>query len=714
MTESSTADVQRYLNHISAYEREFSKWEDRVKRIMKRYRLEDAPERKTTSFPVLWSNVQTLKAATYARTPRPDVARRFRDNDPAGRVAALLLERALDFEVRTYPDFAEAMRHVVYDRFLGGRGTAWVRYEPVTKMVDVPGMPPMPMLAGEPAVQITDNESRETEQMEVLDWECAPVDYVHWGDFGHNVCRTWEEVSIVWRKVFMSRKAAVDRFGEEGERLPLDTTPDQGKKTDDSEGVQKRALLFEIWDKDTGQVCFLSKSLGEIIECVDDPLELEGFFPCPRPIFATLTTDSLVPVPDFVLYQDQANELDALADRIDGLIDQLKIRGVYDASVEALSRLFKEGGNGDLIPVNNWAAFAEKQGLKGAVDLVEILPIAQTLSECYKAFEQIKQQIYELTGISDIIRGQTQASETATAQQIKNSYASLRLKVYQDEVERFATDLFRLKAQIICSKFTDEVFTEMSAANQIQPADQAVIPQALQLLRDSLHRGFRIEVETDSMAFQDEQQEKSDRVEFLKSTAEFISQITEAAQSSPQLIPLGIELLKFGIAGFRVGKTMEGVIEQAAEKLQQQADEDAKNPKPNPEMAKVQAQQQGDQAKLQAQAQSDQAKLQYQAQADQQRAQVDVAVAQAKGQQDAQLERERMAMQAQKDEADRQHQAQVEAMKVQSQQAIEAARMDFDRWKTELEARTKIEVAEIGAANALQTAQISAAKQGTE
>jgi hypothetical protein len=709
------SDVQRYLNHISAYEREFNKWEERVKRIQKRYKLEDAPERKTTSFPVLWSNVQTLKAATYARTPRPDVARRFRDNDPAGRVAALLLERALDFEVRTYPDFAEAMRHVVYDRFLGGRGTAWVRYEPITKMVDAPGMPAMPELTGEPAVQITDNEPRETKQMEVLDWECAPVDYVHWADFGHNVCRTWEEVSLTWRKVYLTRKAAIERFGEEdGARLPLDTTPDQDKRTDDSEGVQKRALVFEMWDKDEGCVVFLSKSLGEIIEKVKDPLELEGFFPCPRPIFATLTTDSLVPVPDFVMYQDQANELDALADRIDGLIDQLKIRGVYDASVEALSRLFKEGGNGDLIPVNNWAAFAEKQGLKGAVDLVEILPIAQTLSECYKAFEQIKQQIYELSGISDILRGQTEASETATAQQIKNSYASLRLKVYQDEVERFATDLFRLKAQIICSKFTDEVFLEMSAAGQIQDADKQSIPAAMQLLRDNLHRGFRIEVETDSMAFQDEQQEKSDRVEFLKATAGFIAQITEAAQNSPFLIPLGVELLKFGIAGFRVGKTMEGVVEQAAEQLQQHAQEQAKNPKPDPEMAKVQAQQQADQAKVQASAQSDQAKLQYQAQADQQRGEIDIHIAGVKAQADMQLERERMAMQAQKDDADRQHQAQVEAMRMQSQQAIEGARMEFDRWKTELEARTKIEVAEIAAANALQTAQISAAKQGTE
>jgi hypothetical protein len=694
------ADLQLYLDHISAYEREFSKWEDRVKKIIKRYKLEDSPERKSAQFPVLWSNVQTLKAATYSRMPRPDVARRFRDNDPAGRVAALLLERALDFEVRTYPDFAQTMLHVVYDRFLGGRGTAWVRYEPITKMVD------------SPAVQITEDVPRESPQMEVLDWECAPVDYVHWSDFGHNVCRTWEEVSIVWRKVYLTGNAADARFPDAN--LPLDTTPNVQGKTEDGEGVQKRALVYEIWDKDEGCVYFLSKSLGKIIEEADDPLGLDGFFPCPRPIFSTLTTDSLVPVPDYTLYQDQALELDALADRIDGLIDQLKLRGVYDASIGALARLFKEGANGDLIPVPNWAAFAEKQGLKGAVDLVEILPIAQTLSECYKAFEQVKQQIYELTGISDIIRGQTMASETATAQQIKNSYASLRLKVYQDEVERFATDLFRIKAQIICSKFSPETFLRMSAAKQIQPTDQQFIGPALQLLSDQLTREFRIEVETDSMAFQDEQQDKQDRVEFLQATGSFITQVVEASKEAPQLISLGVELLKFGVGGFRVGKTMEGVIEQAAEQLEQSAKQQMSQPKQDPEMAKVQAQMQGDQAKLQYQQQSDQQRAQADMAMASQKAQIDAQLERERQERDMQLDRERMAMDAQKQQADRETQIAVETIRAESQRAAQAQEMEFERWKAELAYRQAVEIAEINAKATLDAAQMTAAKQASE
>ena len=677
------SDVRYYLGHISAYEREFKTWEGRVRKIIKRYRSDEYDKADGARFNVLWSNVQTLKAATYARTPEPDVSRRFRDNDPVGRVAGLIIERALDFEVKNYPDFSHAMRSIVYDRFLGGRGTAWVRYHPITRTE-----------TQYPSLEVTDEE-QEPQEVEVLDWEATPTDYVHWSDFGHSVARTWEEVSVVWRKVYMSRKAMVDRFGDAGKRVPLDSVPNDkvSMKADDSEGVGKRGLIYEIWDKDEGKALWLSKSLDEILEEREDPLQLEGFFPCPRPIFSTLTTETLVPVPDYIMYQDQARELDKLADRIDGLIEALKVRGVYDASQPDLARLFKEGDNGDLIPVNNWQAFAEKKGLAGSIDLVEILPIAQALNEAYKAFDMVKGEIYEITGISDILRGQTAPSETATAQQIKNSYASLRLKTYQDEVERFACDVFRIKADIICKHFDPQTLLQMAAADQFSQVDQQLIPAAIQLLKQNPMREFRIEVETDSMAFQDEQQDKQDRMQFLQATSQFMQQISQAGQENPQLLQVGVELLKFGVAGFRIGKNIEGIIDQAAESIGQQA----QNPKPNPEMAKVQAQAQANQAKLQSDTQLAQQKLQADIQLAQAKAQADQQTALQKAHADAELEQTRIGMQQQSDQMQRQYEAQIEQMKLEAQAQQAATQLEFDRWKAQLDADTKLMVAEISA-----------------
>jgi hypothetical protein len=189
-------DAQHYLSHITAYEKEFASWEKRGDKILKSYR-DDKDRKGGVRFNVLWSNVQTLKSATFSRMPQPDVSRRFKDNDPVGRVAALMLERALEFEVEHYMDFAASIRQAVYDRFLPGRGTAWVRYEPTFKQVE----------AGEPedGPTLTEDVDTDTPAAEEVDFECAPVDYVHWKDFGHNVARTWEEVSIVWRRVFLSR-----------------------------------------------------------------------------------------------------------------------------------------------------------------------------------------------------------------------------------------------------------------------------------------------------------------------------------------------------------------------------------------------------------------------------------------------------------------------------------------------------------------------------
>ena len=474
-----------WYNCISQYERTFKEWEGRADKIVKRYRDESRSRNNPTAkFNILWSNVQTITPAVFARLPRPDVSRRFRDNDPIGRVASMMLERALEYEIEHYGDYASAMKQTVQDRLLGGRGTAWVRYEPHI----VGQAAGMGEGAPDDGFQVTeDADEAETEggiyreDQERIEYECAPVDYVYWRDFGLTTARTWEEVTAVWRKVYMERAALVERFGEElGGKIPLDTKPETSKSFNEKMGEGSReALIYEIWDKATGQVIWLSKSMGKILDTRDDPLQLENFWPCPKPMFATLTTDSLIPVPDYVLYQDQARQLDTLADRIDGFIQALKVRGVYDASEPSLQRLFTEGENNTLLPVKNYGAFSEKGGLVGAINLVDIAPIAQGLNMAYQAMEQVKGQIYEIMGIADIQRGQTDPNETLGAQIIKSNNASGRLKTMQHEVVNFATALLQIKAQIICQHFTDDTILKISGAMQLSPQDQALIHKPL-------------------------------------------------------------------------------------------------------------------------------------------------------------------------------------------------------------------------------------------
>jgi len=684
---------QDWYNCIAQYERTYKDWESRSDKIVKRYR-DDSRSRNNPNakFNILWSNVQTITPAIFARLPRPDVSRRFRDNDPVGRVASMMLERALEYEIEHYADYNSAMKSSVLDRLLGGRGTSWVRYEPHivgTESGEAEGAPDDGYQLTEDIDEAETEGGMHREDQERIEYECAPVDYVAWRDFGHTIARTWEEVTAVWRKVYLGRPALVERFGEElGGKVPLDTKPETTKTFNEKMGEgASEACIYEIWDKTTGEVIWLSKSMGKILDTKPDPLKLENFWPCPKPLYATITTDSLIPVPDFALYQDQARQLDTLADRIDGFIQALKVRGVYDASEPSLQRLFTEGDNNALLPIKNWGAFAEKQGMAGAINLVDIQPIASALQSSYTAMDQVKSQIYEIMGIADIQRGQTDPNETLGAQIIKSNNASGRLKTMQHDVVNFATSLLSIKAQIICNHFTDDTIIKISGAMQLSDADKMLIPQALELLKNEPAKNFRIEVTSDSMIYQDEQAEKQNRMEFLQSVGAFMQQVIPAAQSIPELTPMLMEMVKFAVTAYKVGKGLEGIIDETADKFREQAKQTAGQPKPpSPEQQKLQMEMQLAQAKMQAAAQQ--------------------------AQQSSQFEQQKIQMQMELEKAKQEYQAQENQLKFQleDQRNMRQAEMDLKvaQMKMMTERNTQVLLAHINNGAKIEVARIGA------
>lgn len=670
---------RRYMLDIELYERTYKKWESRGDKIVKRYRDErnelEQGGATEVRYNILWSNVQTTLPAVFARLPKPEVSRRFKDKDPVGRVASLMLERALEYEVEQYSDYANAVQCAVEDRLLPGRGVAWVRYEPVTKEVE------------SPKPQITEDvESR----LEHIDYECTPVDYVHWKDFGHNISRTWEEVSIVWRRVPLSREECISRFGKEiGGKVALDQQPelsDEALATPEGEAI-KKATIYELWDKKEGIVVWLHKGYPRALDVRDDPLQLDNFFPCPKPLYATTTTDSLIPVPDYTQYQDQSKELDTICERIDGLVKAVKVVGVYDATQTGVQRMLNEGVANTLIPVDNWMMFGEKGGLKGTVEFLPLDMVVAALNALYLAREQAKQVIYEITGLSDIIRGSSDPNETLGAQELKGQFASKRLKKLQDGVAQFATELLRLKGQIICKHYQPESIATISGASQLSPEDQQLVPQAMDLLKQDLLSNFRIEVSSDSLVEVDEQQEKQNRMEFIQAIGGFIK---EAIQAPPELAPMLGEVLLYGVRGFKAGKSIEGTIEETIDRMKQQAAQ-PKPPKQDPEVLKVQAQQQIEQMKHQGSMQLEQAKLQTSTQ-----------IEQVKASASTQNEQNKLASQQT-----------LEMRRIELEAANEAKRIEqeyaFKMWQAQLDARTKIEVAEISSGATVASSQIKAA-----
>lgn len=584
---------RRWTQELKLAADEDKKWSKRGDKIVKRYRDErqgwsDSGKR----YNILWANIQTMLPALYGRTPRAQVERRWKDKDPVGRTASVILERALQYEIDHYGDFDNTNKHAVLDRLLPGRGTAWVRFE--TK-----------------EVATVEVEAEGMEQPEPT-YECTPTDYVFWKDFRCSPARTWDEVTWVARRIYMTRADGVKRFGEDFKEVPLAHEPiglDDLSKAGASQAEQeslKKAIVWEIWSKGDKRVYWVAEGHNKLLDSKEDPYGLDNFWPCPKPLFATQTTDTLVPVPDYALYQDQAEEIDMLTQRIGMLTEALKVVGVYDASQPAIARMLNEGVNNTLIGVDSWAAFGEKGGLKGTVDFLPLDQVVSALTHCYTAREQAKQVVYEVTGLSDIIRGASMASETATAQQIKSQYASLRLKRMQTEVAQFCSELLRIKAQMMCDLYSPESLIEMSGIMGTDDAPYA--EQAIALIKQEPSRSFRIEVAADSLVEMDEIGEKQSRTEFMTAFGAVLRDAVPMVQAAPEMGALVGEVLQFVVRTFKGGRQLENVLETTIAKMNEP--KPPAPPQPDPEQIKAEAAMQLEQVKMQAGAQTEQFKAQ--------------------------------------------------------------------------------------------------------
>lgn len=485
----------------------YKRWLKRGQTIEKRYRdernrVDEEGQRRYSS---LWSNVEILFPAIYGKTPVPIAERRFRDKDPAGRGAAQILERALRNEIEIC-GFDEAMQSAVKDYLLPGQGTVWVRYEPEIEegvslvnegqidMKDAQGFiktgesdnesntPEGEVDTSDEGAESDDgqeeNEETETKEQEETDKlqetgdrilrESTPVDYINWEDFFMfpDNARVWREVTAVGKRVYMTRDQMTKRFGRMvGKYIPLKKDERGITKYDGpDQDPEDKGEVFEIWNIDDKSVYWIAEGYEYLCDRKDDPLNLEHFWPCPKPLFANPTTGTIVPVADFMQYQDQAIQIDELTQRISMLAKACKVAGVYNAAAKSIQRLLNESVENELIPVDDWAAFAEKGGIAGNISFIPLKEIMGVLQELMTIKDKAIMEMDRLTGINDIMRGTTDARETLGAQRLKTNNTGTRLQRRQNEVARFARDVVRIMADIMAQHFSPTSLVEASGA----------------------------------------------------------------------------------------------------------------------------------------------------------------------------------------------------------------------------------------------------------
>lgn len=572
----------RWNVEIGAAKKAVTAFQERGKKILARFqdKRDDSTlkQQGETRVNLFTSNIQTQRAMMYGKTPRCEVARRYADpDDDLARVSAMMLTRLLNLDIEhSEDDYAAALALALDDYQLVGLGVARVRYD--ASFVMQPAIDPQvdPTTGEELAPGIPEQE--------VKDDEAVHVDYVHWRDFLWSPARVWHEVRWVGYAADLSRDDFEERFPGKLEKVAAASPKKQDERED---GLRydpwERVRVWEIWCKEDRKVYWYAEGATEILDSKDDPLKLEGFFPTPKPLASNLTTDAFMPVADFVLAQDLYDEVDSLSTRILILERACKVVGVYDSSAEGVQRMLTEGAENELVPVDNWAMFAERGGLKGQVDWLPLDQVVNALKVLVEQRTLLINLLYEVTGMSDIMRGSSDAQETATAQAIKAKFASTRMSSRQDEFARFATDLLKLKAELILTLCEDQFVIDGS--NILNTADAPMAQPALELLRDQRVK-FRIEVKPENISITNFQELRSERMEVLTGISGFLQAAAPMMQQMPPSAPLLLDLLKWTVAGLRGSSSIESVLDQAISQVKQQL----ANPPPPQEDPALQAQ----------------------------------------------------------------------------------------------------------------------------
>ena len=507
--------------------------------------------------------------------------------DPIGRLAAEVLQRALEAALDRDP-VDETFEHVVLDHVLVGRGVPWVRFD----------------------ARVDDDE---------VSGESAPVEYVHWSDFAHSAhARTWAEnrkTGFVARQVRMTLARGVKRFGEKFRMVPLDARIDSSDVEETTEQWAARTqhgAVWEIWCADSRTVKWVAKGLAELLDERPDPLGLEGFFPCPRPAYGTHSTRSLIPVPDFLQYQKLADQLDDITDRIHDLVGEIRVRGIYDSTMTHLASLLSDASADKMYPVDGMTEYLGKgsQGstITGVVQFLPIEMFAAALAQLYQAREVAKQQLFEISGISDIVRGQVQNRYERLGQsELKGDFATRRIGAKRREIDRALRDCLAMKAEIMVEHFDPATLRAMAGFDLMAPivalhsrdperADKIigrVWERIAALLRDERTRGFRIDIETDSTIAANEGEEVERRIAFLESAGAFFERSLPIVQAFPRLAPLVGDMTLFAVRSFRAGRSLEASFEDAVRTLTEAAEApppEAQGPSPEEVRAQAEAQ----------------------------------------------------------------------------------------------------------------------------
>lgn len=560
-------DKKYWTDELESCRKAFAAYWTRCDNIEKKYlAIDDKNDIKAVvnrRYNVLWTNQQVLRPAIFGQMPQVACKRYHSSDDQASNLAAQILGNCLTYNA----DSSGALDPSLFardDLILFARGVLWVLYK--------------------------QDESDEENPYECVEWS-----YLPYRRFMHSSGERWNDVWWTARKIMMERGKVEKKY------------PDKPFNFADRDNAHKKVEeieFWQIWSKRHKKVFLYADRCDELVDVFDPPFKLDGFFPCPRPAYGTLSNSSLIPVPDFVFYEDESNDIDAMMTRVAAILEAIKTRGVYSAAFSELRDLFNQPDNG-MVPVKEFDDFMAKGGLKGVMDMVPTEQLASVVKILLDMINNKLDVIYQKTGISDIQRSLSDPNETLGAQRLKANYGHIRLRDKRSEIARIVRDSFQITGEIMSELYRDDSILLASGViikqTPVDPQTMMPVPAearpplafpecyedqfnaALQLLRSSWLRQYKIDIDTDSTVAVDENEALQQITQMLEAIGGYMAQSMSVAQSAPPMIPVMAEGLKMLARSFRPAASLEQLLDKALEQIVQTSQTPPAAPPPSKE-----------------------------------------------------------------------------------------------------------------------------------
>lgn len=529
---SEKEQVTQWLNKIDRSERIYEPYHDLIEQTRNVYKSassQDTGESYTANaYNIFWSGIETQKPFLYFKRPYPYIERVNKLATVAEQVACKILERALEWHLNHF-DFDSVIKYARNDYLISGCGLLFESFEPEFQTVT---------LFDDHTADVMAREAVVTRYWDPMDF-IADTDHVG----------VWEDVTWIARKMFLTGTEFQEKFGEEA--LDKCSFPIQDFL------YEKSLCVYEIWDKKDKMIYYVSPQCPDsFIKRDADNLHLTGFFPCPKPLFATLTNNSLIPIPDYEMIRRMLDELNGITERMRLTMQAVKVSGVYDGAYHRLSDIFEKDIT--LVSLPDFDRLKANGGIRGVIDFIPIEQYITALEQLARRREDIVQRIFEITGVSDIMRGNSNSVETATAVEKKTNFGTLRNQERQNDMQRFICDLYRLKAEMICAYCSEE--TLMSFVNPSEGYTDEVVRQAVKLLKEDRLRDMIFHVETSGIL--NPQREASLTMQGVETITRLVKEAVPLVSQQPLLLPLFRHLIQAVVGQMPHARTFESVLDQ--------------------------------------------------------------------------------------------------------------------------------------------------------